>query len=1163
MTQNKYKYLNPIFQTQNEPIPPPEPSGATISHFKRGQKIKSPLWDGLAEILEFEEINSNFFKIKVVKLNSNEFGEYIFSKDDIDKIEIVLDKTEKINFSAKASDVFLAIESIRFKFASIFDPLLAMNISKIDPLPFQIEAVYGYILKLPRIRFLIADDPGAGKTIMAGLVIKEMKLRGLASRILVIVPGHLKDQWIRELKEKFHETFVTIERNTFNALYGENPWEKENQVITSIDFAKQEDILPTLSSVEWDLVVVDEAHKMSAYIYSNKTEKTDRYKLGEIISKNSTHLLFLTATPHKGDPENFRLFLDLLVPGFFSTSKLIEESVKNSDNPLFIRRLKEDLRDFEGKPIFTRREALTIKFRLTHEEKELYNELSKYVTSLFGKAIDKGDKKKNVAFALLILQRRMASSTYALLKSLERRKKKLEKLKEDTVNKSTIQDESPHLGKSPDIQIDLKKLEEIDDYEEKERWEKEREWETITISENLHELNEEIETINNLIEKASRIIKNENEIKLKELKKAIEKGLKKIEEMKGNRKILIFTESRDTLEYLCEKIKSWGYPVNYIHGGMNLEERIKEEKEFRDKTEIMVATDAAGEGINLQFCHIMINYDLPWNPTRLEQRMGRIHRYGQQKDIFVFNLVAEDTREGMVLLKILEKIEEIKKALGGKDKVFDVIGDMFQGKNLFQIIIEAVSQMRSMDDIIKEIDIKIDDNYIKKVKEVLGESLATQFIDYTRINEMAQKAKEYKLVPEYVEEFFKKAFQKAGGKFKIKKTPSGDNFIAIDSIPYEIQKIALDFNFKNKFGSLLKQYPKITFDKEIAFKNPDAEFVSFGHPLLEALIEWIQKTLSTSLHQGAVFKDPEGKFNGIIRFYKIEISDGKEQIVGRKILAIYDNSKELKEINPTVIWDFIPVDDNSINVEPAEENKKIENLTMELSFKYRHELASERKRQTEIKEKYGIRSLEYIIGELDTELVELEERKRQGENVEIVIYNKREKKQKYETALQELKKEIEKEKNLKVHSPQFLGAIYVMPEVKEYKIIPPDEEVEKLGMKIAMEYEIQHGRKPEDVSTQNLGFDIRSKGKDEIRYIEVKTRTTEGEIALTPNEWFKAKRFKDQYYLYIVTNVTANPTLYIIQNPAKNLNAVEKIEAVRFIVPTEEWKSKKIEEWRK
>ncbi|WP_206516531.1 helicase-related protein [Thermotoga sp. 38H-to] len=674
----------------------------------------------------------------------------------------------------------------------------------------------------------------------------------------------------------------------------------------------------------------------------------------------------------------------------------------------------------------------------------------------------------------------------------------------------------------------------------------------MTIAKDPDELKREIKTLERLIEMAKDVITSEEEVKLKELRRAIKEGFEKIEEMKGNKKILIFTESKDTLNYLVEKIKSWGYRVNYIHGGMNIDERIKAEKIFRDETEIMVATEAAGEGINLQFCHIMINYDIPWNPNRLEQRMGRIHRYGQQKDVYIFNLVAEDTLEGKVLAKLFEKLEEIRNKLGS-DRVFDVIGDVFEGKNLYQLIIDAITNAKSMDEILKELDIEPDEEYISKIKEILGESLATRFIDYTRIKEMAERAREYRLIPEFVEEFFKKAFQKLGGQIRNLK----EGLIAIDSIPYEIRKIAESVEFKNRYGVIMRRYPKAAFDKEIAFKNPDAEFISFGHPLFEALLEWIIKNFADDAKKGAVFKDPSGNLDGFIWFYVGEVKDGKGTVAGRKILAIYDDGRDFREVNPAILWDLSPCKQEiNESISDSDEERALE-VAIDLVGKYKNEILKERKRQAEIKKKYGLRSLDYLIAKLDEELVELYERQAKGENVDLAIRNKEERKKRYEEARKELEEEIEREQSLTTTVPELFTVIRIIPEKLD---MVESKEIEKIGMKIAMEYEKRHGREPEDVSAENLGFDIRSKGKGEVRYIEVKARAGVGDVALTPNEWLKAKRFKDQYYLYIVVNAATNPELYIVQNPVENLKVQEKVEVVRFIIPVEEWKNRGIKE---
>jgi len=1110
---------------------------------KDGDIIKGPFW---SEPLKLDKVTKNGDYVRVIgsTLRSKTYVNQILDSQQLEKVEVI---NRIVDFSSKADDIFFVVEATRFRYASLFDPFLAMNTSKIDPLPFQIEAVYGYILKQPRIRFLIADDPGAGKTIMAGLVIKELKLRKIVSRILIVVPGHLKDQWRRELKERFNEKFIVLDRAIINNSYGENPWESNDQLIVSMDFAKQNDIVQSLSSAYWDLVIVDEAHKMAAYSYGNKTDKTQRYKLGEVLSKRSNHLLFLTATPHKGDSENFRLFLDLLYPGFFSSAEMLEESLKNRDNPLFIRRLKEDLRDFEGRPIFTRRFVKTIEFTLSDEEMELYNELSEYIANEYNK-LKSDNKRRNAAFTIVILQRRMASSIMALLKSLERRRKKLENI---------LKQGQTWITKESNKFTSIEDIEDLEELEEKDRWKIEEEWETLTSANNTAELRNEISTISRLIENAKRILNTERETKLSRLRQAIEQGFHEAREMNGNPKILIFTESKDTLDYLVGKIKEWGYNVNSIDGSMKMEERIDAERRFKNDTEIMVATEAAGEGINLQFCHIMINYDIPWSPVRLEQRMGRIHRYGQQKDVHIFNFVASNTREGQVLFQLLEKLDEIKENLGS-DKVFDVIGEIFPEDKFYDLITNAIVKAKSMDEILSEIDIKVDVDYIAKIKAILSESLATKFIDYTKIREMMEKSEEYRLVPEYVERFFKRGFVKAGGKFNQTK----DAFITIDSMPYDIREISEGVDFKNRFGTVGKSYRKITFDKEKAFKNPDAEFVSFGHPLFEALLEYLLKAFGDSAMNGATFRDPSGRYEGLIWFYIAEVKDGKGEVAGRKIITLYEHGNKCCEIGPSILWDLAPLDN------PNEQSQNLEDQEgVVLSFvinavqKYKEELSIERERQARIKEKYGLKSLEQIIWDLDRDILKLEENMKSGQDTQLAIRNKKEQLKKYTQNKETLAKEIEQERSLTISIPELLTVVRVIPDKAE---MVEDEDIEKIGMQVVTEYEKSQGRIPEDVSKENLGFDIRSKDQKEVRYIEVKARAGIGNVALTPNEWYKASILKDKYWLYIVTGASTKPVLHIVRNPAENLKAIEELGTVMYVVNFSEWKDKETEviQWK-
>jgi len=1096
-----------------------------------GDILQSPRWNDPIEVIQISSMGDDRFRLIGKKVASGELIDQILTQQDL---EALSSSQLGGDFSAPARDVFLGLEALRYRFASMFDPLLAMNVSKVDPLPHQIEAVYGYVLNLPRIRFLIADDPGAGKTIMAGLILKELKLRGLAHRILIIVPGHLKDQWRREMKERFEEHFFVVDRQSMDACYGENIWNRENQIITSIDFAKRDDVLPSLDAVTFDLVIVDEAHKMSAYRYGNKLEKTNRYQLGEVLSRNAVHMLFLTATPHKGDPENFRLFLDLLEPGFFATDDLLQNSISERDNPLLIRRMKEDLKDFEGRPLFLPRHVETISFDLGTEspaEKELYNELSRYVETQFNKALQ-SDKRRNVAFALVILQRRLASSTYALLRSLERRKGRLQEL---------LRMADPELRKQAEKSIAFD-LEEAEDAAEEERWELERTWETLSVAENRQELEKEIATIEGLLNQAKAIIEKGDELKLRRFQEALEQLQKDF----PGEKILVFTESKDTMEYLTHRLGEWGYQVCNIHGGMRLEDRIAAEGIFKNQAQVLVATEAAGEGINLQFCHLLINYDLPWNPNRLEQRMGRIHRYGQTKEVYIFNLVAGDTREGRVLTRVFEKLEQIRQAIGS-DKVFDVLGEIYYDKNLAQLLLEAAANARSLEEILREIDIRVDEEYIQRVKNSLGESLATRYIDYTRMKEMAEQAREHRLVPEYTEGFFMKAWAAAGGRI----TRRADGFLTVDQMPFAIKQIAEEDDFRRQYGQLLPSYERVTFDKDVATRVANAEFVSFGHPLFEAVLRWVERHAQDDLLKGAVFIDPDGRLDGTVLFYIGEIIDGLNNPAGRRLFAFYvdRHTNEVHPFNPAGLWDLQEGSPVPGDFAPSLDHLKSSVLihAAHALGGYEKELLQQRQRQADIKRKYGVRSLEHLIVELDGQLIRLEERRSKGENVDLVMRNKKEQKQRYESALKELEETIQREVQLNKNTPRFVGAVRVMPAPAPSQDMQENPELERIGMELAMQYERAQGREPEDVSAENLGFDIRSleRHTGRRRYIEVKTRAGIGDVLLTRNEWFKAQRFGQDYYLYVVLNAATSPSLHIIQDPAHRLQPAQEVE-VRF-----------------
>ncbi|MGQ9600342.1 MAG: helicase-related protein [Anaerolineae bacterium] len=1097
-----------------------------------GQIIRGPRWPEPVEV-KLAEWLGGYVYILGVTTASGQHIDHLLPESELAQLEVIRVQSD---FGALPRHFFLSLEALRYRFASLYDPLLAMNTSKVDPLPHQIEAVYGYVLKLPRIRFLIADDPGAGKTIMAGLALKELKLRGLVRRSLIVAPGHLKDQWRREMKERFEEEFVVIDRALMDAFYGVNPWQRESQIITSMDFAKQDDILPSLAATNFDLVIVDEAHKMSAYRYGDKVERTDRYRLGETLSTIATHLLFLTATPHRGDPENFRLFLDLLEPGFFATAELLDASIRANDNPLLIRRVKEDLRDLQGRPLFLARYVQTKKFNLGIEspsEKDLYNALSQYVNREYNRVLAR-DKRRNVAFALVILQRRLASSTYALLCSLQRRKRRLEELLRGAEQ-----------GRPPDVGADWEVAEEMS---EEERWKLEELWETLSVAETREELEREICTVDALIRQAQAVLQAGEEVKLRHFRRALDE----LQAHHPGEKILIFTESRDTLTYLDRCLREWGYSVCTIHGGMRLEERIKAEGVFKNEAQVMVATEAAGEGINLQFCHLMINYDIPWNPNRLEQRMGRIHRYGQTREVYVFNMVADDTREGRVLVRLFDKLDEIRQALGS-DRVFDVLGEVFHGKDLAQLLVEAAANTRSLADILAEIDLQVDEECLRQVRQILGEGLATRYIDYTRIRDMADRAREHRLIPEYTQAFFLKAMQTAGGQVRERR----DGLLAVDRIPYEVRRLAEDDTFKKQHGILQRAYPMVTFDKDVAYQNPDAEFISFGHPLFEAILAWVERDLTPVLPRGAVFTDPAGRLDGFLLFYQGEVHDGLGQVADRRLFTLYVDraTGQIEPEDPCILWDLQEGGDNSgfpsSGLEPMKEAAVA--ALLPILAAHQAELQTERDRQAQIKERYGVRSLEHLILTLDGDLIRLHDRLTRGERVELPIRKKEEQKRGYEVALCQLRRTIEQERTLTMGMPTFVGAARIVPSRDADPAFAEDPDIERLGVQSAMAYEQAQGRQPEDVSDQNLGFDVRSTDPPtgRKRYIEVKARAGVGPVALTQNEWFKAGRFHTEYYLYVVLNAATQPELYIIQDPAANLQPEERVE-VRYLVDVRE-----------
>ncbi|WP_253664985.1 helicase-related protein [Thermus scotoductus] len=1087
--------------------------------------LEASFWPEPIRVLTVKALGS-YIQIEAVGTQTQQFYSRMLTPADLAQVHVVSATAQTL--SGNAEGFFLAIEAHRIRFAYQFDPLFAVNVSQVDPLPHQIEAVYHYLLRIPRIRFLLADDPGAGKTIMAGLLLKELKYRALVHRTLIVVPGHLKDQWRREMKERFAEAFTVVDRAVMNATWGRNVWQEEAQIITSMDFAKQDDVMAALAESRWDLVIVDEAHKMAAYRYGDKTDKTERYRFGELLSRISQFLLLLTATPHRGDPENFRLFLDLLEPGMFANTELLLESVQNRDNPLFLRRLKEDLCDFDGRPLFPPRHVFTRSYRLNDEEKRLYNAVTEYVEKSYNKAL--ASEKRNVAFALLILQRRLASSVRAVRRSLERRQRRLEELLK--------------LGQwlAEGGRVDEEMLE---DAPEMERLRQEEEWvERLTAAETREELEAEIQTLAELVRLAREAERHEIETKLRELRQVMED--ERIKER--SEKLLIFTESRETLDYLAEKLRAWGYAVVTLHGGMNLDDRIRAEHEFRESAQVMVSTEAGGEGINLQFCSLMVNYDIPWNPNRLEQRMGRIHRYGQQKEVHIYNLVAADTREGMVLRALFEKLERIREAMGS-DRVFDVIGEVIPGRSLKELIVEAIAQRRTLEEIVAEIQADPDERALQRTREAALEALATRHIDLQRVLGEDRCARENRLVPEYIERFFERACR----WLQVPLERRRDGLWRLSSVPYELRQVSPQF--KHRYGEVFREYHKLAFDKKTA-QRQEAVFVAPGHPLLETLIERILEECTPYLRNGAVFADPDGQLDGWLWFLQGELYDGNNQVTGKRVFVVFQpaDGSQMRLVSSSLLWDLKPLTEHTLAETCPKQDEVISFAVDYVLESYRTEILEARQREAAIKEKYGLRSLQQMILDAEAKLIDYETRRAKGDPVpEVEIINEQRRKEEYEARKRALEEDIRRQTSLLSAAPEILGVARVVPHAANNLAMRSDAEIEAIGMQVAMTYERDHGRTPRDVSAENIGYDIRSQASDgTVRYIEVKARATTGAIVLTPNEWLMAQRLGEEYWLYVVENAATAPTLHTIQNPAAKLQPQEVVEIVRFVVA--DWK---------
>ena len=1116
----------------------------TITIPKPGCILRGALFPEPVQVIICTPVG-NSYRLVGKGLDSSQVYEPVLAPEQISLLQISPDQPP---YDGNSIHFRLGIEALRLALAYEYDPYFSLSIARVDPLPHQLEAVYDYFIKLPRIRFLLADDPGAGKTIMAGLLLKELKIRGLVKRTLIVTPANLTFQWNRELKDKFRETFEIVKGDVLRTNYGTNPWQEKNQVITSVSWVSRiEDARESLLRSNWDLIIVDEAHKMSA---SSPDHKTLAYELGEHLSEMTDHFLLMTATPHKGYPDHFCLFLRLLDPDVYADVKSLEEAMQRNSAPFYLRRTKEALVTFPDpdtgqiKRLFTKRNVQTVSFQIDSEEWDFYDALTRYVEDQSIKAqANNAITGRAIGFTMAMLQRRLASSTYAARRSLERMKEKRERILEDP---QTYRQE----------QIAKKLPDDFDELPDDEQQDILAQLEEVVASVDPASLREEIMQLTRLIDQARLLERREVETKLVKLRDLIsDQGVFKDQ----STKLLIFTEHKDTLDYLIEKMTQWGLSVTKIHGAMKIGDRdlpgsrLHAERIFKDRdgAQVMVATEAAGEGINLQFCWLMINYDIPWNPVRLEQRMGRIHRYGQEKDCLIFNFVASNTREGRVMEKLFERIKKIEDDLDPTrtGKVFNVLGDIFPANQLEKMIREMYLHNLTEDVIKSRIIEEVDTERFRRITDSTLEGLAKRELNLSVIIGKSAEAKERRLVPEIIEDFFTHAGPVVG--LLAKESQSLNHIYHVGRVPRHLWPMG--DKLEPRFGKLGKEYKQIVFDKTLLSKDATSEWVTPGHPLFETVRQTLWEQVRDDLMHGAVFYDLHSKDPYHLDVFSASVKDGLGNELHRRLFVVQstpDGNIAVKQ--PTIFLDLTaapkdiaaPCDDCLPDV-----NKREHSLLENALNEFLSEISNQRCHESDLIRRHIEISLNELIHRQNLTYANLVD---QQSKLSVTPPWLSASMKQCEDRLDELNSrrerrlaDLERECQCTIGDIQLIGHAWVLPHPERtspaIRQMVRDDEIEKIAVQAAIAHEESQGRQVESVEAQNRGFDLISRRPHpedsataiDVRFIEVKGRAEVGEVALTTNEYKTAERLKKDYWLYAVYNCGSTPEIYTVRDPSR------------------------------
>jgi superfamily II DNA or RNA helicase len=1128
---------------------------ARLEDLTTGTLVKGIIPDAITELLSAKWHGSDVLEV-VYKDTAGHVGTEILFRDRESSLQI-LTVGRPWSFDGDGRMFRLVSEAHRIRLAHLFDPLVAVHSSLVEPLPHQITAVYESMLPRQPLRFLLADDPGAGKTIMAGLFIKELLIRGDLQRCLIVSPGNLVEQWQDELWRKFNLPFDIATNDKLEAARTGN-WFRENSLcIARLDkLSRDEEVQAKLKDTDWDLIVCDEAHKMSATFFGGEAKYTKRYHLGRLLSGITRHFLLMTATPHNGKEEDFQLFMALIDGDRFEGK--FRDGVHTTDVSDMMRRMvKERLLKFDGTPLFPERIAYTLNYTLSDGEARLYKEVTDYVQEQFNLAdrLNSDGRRGTIGFALTSLQRRLASSPEAIYQSLRRRRERLEKrLSEEKILRrgagvplestgpTLSSDDIDDLDDAPDVEVEATEEQIVDQ---------------ATAAQTIAELEKEISILRRLENLALEVRRSGKDRKWEELSSLLQNNQEMFDAHGHRRKLVLFTEHRDTLNYLATNIRTLiGKPeaVVLIHGGLGREERTKAQELFtQDKdTQVLLATDAAGEGINLQRAHLMVNYDLPWNPNRLEQRFGRIHRIGQTEVCHLWNLVAAETREGAVYLRLLEKLSEERDALGGQ--VFDVLGKVtFDNRPLREVLMEAIRYGDRADVRARLFQIVDDALGHDKLRDLVEErALAHDSMDASkvrRIRESMERIEARRLQPHFIESYFLAAFKELGGTMREREPRRFE----ISHVPAVLRQRDRQTGVGDP---VLVRYERVTFEKTLIAVpgKPVAEFISPGHPLLQSVSDVLLERHRDLLKRGAVLVDDRETAPGPRALLCLDhaIQDartdraGNRRVISRQMQFVeVDAQGKCSPAGYAPYLDYRPATPEEL---PALEsllrepwlNQELESRATSYAIAQllpRH-IMEVRDHRTDLIERTRVAVRERLTKEInywDHRAQQLRLQENAGQvNARLNSGKAQQRADDLQARLQSRLRELELESQLSPLPPVVLGGAVIVPAralrdaTPRLSETPPpnthDAEVrrrvELLAMQAVVAAERRLGFEPADVSAENRGYDVESRipNTGKLRFLEVKGRAVGANtVTITRNEIMTAMNKPEDFILAIVT----------------------------------------------